>query len=159
MPEQDFLTRWYDGWRNLHVRYNYKPHQVAFLARDRSLCGCTRISTDYSRDVMIVHFSAVPKPRDKLFFKQWSKMGEREFLYDVIFTSYLGMFGKERREYAKDRSVAKEFRTMTELASIALKLRDDTVRSGLEWFWLYSDLDTQFGCRGMENVVWASPQL
>ena len=94
MPEQDFLTRWYAGrWHNLHVKYNYQPHQVAFLARDRSLRDCTRISTNYSKDMKIVHFSAVPKPRDKLFHRDWSSMNDREFLHDVIFANYLGMFG------------------------------------------------------------------
>ena len=36
MPEQDFLGRWYPKWFNLHVKFNYQPHQVGFLARDKS---------------------------------------------------------------------------------------------------------------------------
>ena len=117
-------------WHNLDVKYNYQPHQVGFLARNRGLCGCTRMSTDYSKDVKIVHFSAVPKPRDKVFSKVYDKMDDRKFLYDIIFTNYMAMFGKERSNHAKGVRNVDEFRTMLEFVPIAFKLRDDTINSG-----------------------------
>ena len=95
------------------------------------------MSTDYSKDVKIVHFSAVPKPRDKVFSKVYEKMDERKFLYDIIFTNYMRMFGKERPNHAKGPRNAEEIRTMLEFVPIAFKLRDDTINSGVEWFKFY----------------------
>ena len=134
MPEQDFLGRWYPKWFNLHVKFNYQPHQVGFLARDKSLLNCTRMSTDYIKEVKIVHFSAVPKPRDKIFSNLHHTMDERKFLYDIMFTKYMAMFGKER---SRSLRYVDEFREMTEFLPIAFKLRDDTINGGLDWFKFY----------------------
>ena len=140
MPEQDYLTRWYKDWGNMHVRFNFQPHQVAFIARDRRLLDCTRLSTNYARDVAIVHFSALPKPRDKLFEKTWSSMNDRDFLHDVIFASYLRLLGKERKRFIRDGRKNKEFQKLEDVVKVVWKLEDDTIKSGLEWLRLYKDL-------------------
>ena len=110
--------------------------------------GSTRLPTNYHRDVAIVHFSAVPKPRDKLFHREWSRMDNREFVHDVIFGAHLGLFGKERKEVHRGGNTGTALRKMTELAVIAMKLRDDTLRSGLEWFALYEELLNLFAVAG-----------
>ena len=61
-------------------------------------------------------------------------MDERKFLYDIMFTKYMAMFGKER---SKSLRYVDEFREMTEFLPIAFKLRDDTINGGLEWFKFY----------------------
>ena len=108
---------------------------------------------------MIVHFSAVPKPSEKLFSREYSGMDDRKFLYDVIFNKYMSMFGKERPNHAKGRGIAEEFRTMAELVPIAFRLRDDTMTSGLEWFRLYADLVRCLDAKTMENKFWGGPEL
>ena len=143
MPEQDYLTLWFfDVWRSLHVAYNFQPHQVAFVARDRRLKDCTRVTTHYGGGVAIVHFSAVPKPRDKLLNDEYRSMDDRDFIHNVMVPAYLAPFGKERSEVAQGRPTPTAFLDMKELAEIAMKLHHDTMMSGLEWFARYAELRT-----------------
>ena len=144
MPEQDYLTRLFQwDWRNLHVAFNFQPHQLAFVARDSGLKGCRRFKIHYDPGVAIVHFSAVPKPRDKLLNAEYRSMDDRDFIHNVMVRAYLAPFGKERRVVAHARPTPTAYVAMKELAEIALKLQHDTLTSGLEWFARYAELRTE----------------
>ena len=124
MPEQDYLTRFYaDDWHSLGVQFNYQPHQMAFTDR-RGLESCTRLSMDFVEEVYIVHFSALPKPRDWLFCPEYCAMARSWFAMDVLFEHYLEGIWKDRRSgYSRlDRD------------AIEAQLRCATYQSTMEWF-------------------------
>ena len=84
MPEQDYLTRLYNGrWRNFSVCYNSQPHQIACTDR-RGLENCYCFSMDYEQDLKIVHFSAPVNPRDFLLDSKYANMKEMDFAEEVF---------------------------------------------------------------------------
>ena len=135
MPEQDFLGRWYQGqWLNLDVKFNYQPHQLGYLARDKDLLKCKRMWTDYENEVQIVHFSALPKPRDLICCYEYHGMNQQTFLFEKLLPKYMELFGKQRSGHS---AKVEEFRELIEFLPFALKVRDDTIKSGDDWFRVY----------------------
>jgi len=96
MPEQDYLTRFYVNrgcqWRNLGVQWNYQIHQLAFTDRE-GYEHCTRLRMDLE-DVNIVHFSAMPKPRD--FFHSGEETVYR-FVENKMLPAYVRGFDTDKK--------------------------------------------------------------
>ena len=91
--------------------------------------------TDYNKEAQIVHFSAMPKPRDKICCYKYHEMDEQRFLYEILLPAYMELFGRQRSGHFAN---IEKFREMTEFLPIAFKLRDDTINSGFDWFRFYT---------------------
>lgn len=91
MPEQDFLSEWFNGnWVRLPVKHNYQLHQLGYLEEPGRKCKSghwERAEIDLS-DVTIAHFSGDYGPDDYLFEKHWP--GEFE---DYLKNTLLGKYG------------------------------------------------------------------
>ena len=125
MPEQDYLSRFYAGkWHHLSVSFNFQPHQIAFTDR-RGLENCERLSMDYNDDVKIVHFSAIPKPRDYLIDSTYEGMDERVYAEKVLLQEYMKGFQTDRR-----------FQGYSKLSPevISAQMRHATRGSSGQWF-------------------------
>mmetsp|Transcript_28600 Transcript_28600/g.66258 ORF Transcript_28600/g.66258 Transcript_28600/m.66258 type:complete len:911 (-) Transcript_28600:121-2853(-) len=146
MPEQDYLSRYFaDRWKALGVEYNYQPHQLAFNGR-QGLEFCTRLMMDYSSYVRIVHYSAVPKPRDFLFDVKFQRETEKalknkfegdtlkkqirsKYARDVLFENY----SKGIRQQGKKKNIPGAFHT-SDYGVIESTLAKTTLCSTQEWF-------------------------
>ena len=124
MPEQDYLSRFYaNDWHALGVQFNFQPHQVAFTDR-KGLESCTRLNMNYDEEVYIVHFSALPKPRDWLFNDGFACMDRKDFALEELYDHYLDGILKDRRKgYSR-----------LPPSDIRAQLRSVTKVSTREWF-------------------------
>ena len=132
MPEQDYLTRFYAGrWWSLGVKFNFQPHQVAFCDR-LGLERCRRVTIDFG-DVCIVHFSALPKPRDWFFCPEYNSMHRMTFARVVLWRHYWeGLWTDRRRWYSSH-----------DVSVIEIQLFACTVAGCLEWFQVWDELQEQ----------------
>ena len=132
MPEQDYLTRFYAGrWWSLGVNFNFQPHQVAFCDR-LGLERCRRVTIDFG-DVCIVHFSALPKPRDWFFCPEYNSMHRMTFARVVLWRHYWeGLWTDRRRWYSSH-----------DVSVIEIQLFACTVAGCLEWFQVWDELQEQ----------------
>ena len=132
MPEQDYLTRFYAGrWWSLGVNFNFQPHQVAFCDR-LGLERCRRVTIDFG-DVCIVHFSALPKPRDWFFCPEYNSMHRMTFARVVLWRHYWeGLWTDQRRWYSSH-----------DVSVIEIQLFACTVAGCLEWFQVWDELQEQ----------------
>ena len=129
MPEQDYLSRfWADRWHHLSVLFNYQPHQMALCDR-RGLERCGRLEIPYE-DVRIVHFSALPKPRDKMISVKYCDMTRTTFLEELTKRYSSGLVS--HRNYSGPSKRSQE--------SIEAHLRTVTYQSTMEWFEVYDKL-------------------
>jgi len=125
MPEQDYLTRFYvDQWHALGVQYNYQVHQIAFLNR-KGLETCSRLALDY-KDVLVIHFSACPKPRDRLLDPRYAGMSKTRFADEVLCNNYLAGMARDQSRHGQPSAYGS--------AAIEAQLRSVTWASSLEWF-------------------------
>ena len=132
MPEQDYLTRFYAGrWWSLGVEFNFQPHQVAFCDR-LGLERCRRVTMDFG-EVCIVHFSALPKPRDWFFCPEYNSMHRMTFARVVLWRHYWeGLWTDRRRWYSSH-----------DVSVIEIQLFACTVAGCLEWFQVWDELQEQ----------------
>ena len=156
MPEQDFLSQHLGRtWYHLHVWYNFQLHQLAYTDR-KGLERCQRLSTDYKRDVSIVHFSSKVKPRDFFIRSEYSgklcyaKEDVRKFAEDVLLPEYLkGMQSGHHSAVFKVKE-PEAARRLEE--QVQAQLRAATFQSTYEWFDHWYSL-----VRGLPSSVSWSP--
>ena len=83
-PEQDFLTKWYDGkWFELPVKYNFQLHQLGHLSRHPGLDLERRLPFD---EILVFHFSGRAAPHDFLFEDTYKNF--EDFLRDGLIPKY-----------------------------------------------------------------------
>ena len=99
MPEQDFLSEWFNGhWVRLPVKHNYQLHQLGYLeepGRKRKSGHWERAEIDLS-DVTIAHFSGDYGPDDYFFEKGSRWLGEFD---DYLKNTLLGKYGVQSGDF------------------------------------------------------------
>eukprot|EP00746_Dinoflagellata_sp_MGD_P004505 gnl/MRDRNA2_/MRDRNA2_108706_c0_seq1.p1 gnl/MRDRNA2_/MRDRNA2_108706_c0~~gnl/MRDRNA2_/MRDRNA2_108706_c0_seq1.p1 ORF type:complete len:841 (-),score=167.76 gnl/MRDRNA2_/MRDRNA2_108706_c0_seq1:64-2298(-) len=126
-PEQDFLTMYYMmDWKSLGVEYNYQLHQLAYCVRPGNEQS-HRLKMSYDA-VHILHFSAVPKPRDQLLSGRTETQAE---FTECIIKNYTGLLRNEQRTHKCSERI---------LRNVKLALENQTRSACTEWYAAWESL-------------------